>query len=201
MKAVLDAHATWLNGEGGMQAKLSGANLMCINLVRANLQEANLKYANLAGAKLEGARLVRTNLEGANLVRANMEGANLEGANLKGANLMGANLLDANLEGAYLDGANLVHAQLERGARQEGQKKKTAGDRKMTRERMNVKKAEDILCVPPGATELEISKAFKKLSTLYHPDMNPERKEWATEKMKELNRAKDYALKHARKTP
>jgi hypothetical protein len=174
---------------------------MCVNLVRANMESINLKYANLVGAKLQGARLVRADLEGANLARADLEGANLGGANLKCANLVGANLVNANLEGALLDGANLMNAKLEKGARQGGQRGKAAGGQKASAGRMTTKKAEDILCIPTKAKESEIKKAYKKLSSLYHPDLNPERKEWATEKMKELNRAKDYALKHAKKTP
>lgn len=58
----------------------------------------------------------------------------------------------------------------------------------------------DILCVPPDATRDEIERAYRKLSSLYHPDVNPEeRKAWAGEKMRELNAAYEGAIKQVEK--
>ena len=77
IKAVLDAHARWLRGEGGKRADLRGADL---------------RGANLWGAYLGG---------------ADLRGANLWGADLRGANLGDADLRGANLWGAYLGGARM----------------------------------------------------------------------------------------------
>ena len=77
IKAVLDAHARWLRGEGGKRADLRGAAL---------------RGANLWGAYLGG---------------ADLRGANLWGADLRGANLGDADLRGANLWGAYLGGARM----------------------------------------------------------------------------------------------
>jgi len=76
LKAVLDAHALWLKGEGAGQ--------------RANLHEANLHEADLRGADLREA----------DLSEADLSWANLHGANLRGANLRGADLREADLSGA-----------------------------------------------------------------------------------------------------
>ena len=69
LKRVLAEHEKWLqtDGEEGVQAKLTGANL---------------QRANLGGAYLQGA-----NLTGANLQKANLSGADFQGANLRGAKL------------------------------------------------------------------------------------------------------------------
>ena len=71
LKAVLDAHALWLKGEGAGQ--------------RANLYEADLRGADLREADLSGAHL-----RWADLSEADLSGANLSGANLSGADLSGA---------------------------------------------------------------------------------------------------------------
>ena len=71
LKAVLDAHALWLKGEGAGQ--------------RANLHEADLRGADLSGANLSGANLRWADLSGADLSGANLSGANLSGAHLSGA--------------------------------------------------------------------------------------------------------------------
>jgi uncharacterized protein YjbI with pentapeptide repeats len=120
LQKVLDAHAAWLRGEGGVGAYLSETNLSGANLREANLREANLREANLSGANLReanlrGAYLRGANLSGAYLRGANLRGANLHGANLSETNLSGANLRGADLSGAYLRGAYLRGANL-RGA-------------------------------------------------------------------------------------
>jgi len=43
--------------------------------------------------------------------------------------------------------------------------------------------------VKPDATESEIKKAFYKLAQKWHPDKNPDNKEEAEEKFKEINEA------------
>jgi hypothetical protein len=115
LKKVLDAHAAWLRGEGGVGAYLSEANLRGADLSETNLSGANLREANLRGAYLRGANLSGAYLRGANLRGANLHGANLSETNLSGANLRGADLSGAYLRGAYLRGANLRGADL-RGA-------------------------------------------------------------------------------------
>jgi len=47
----------------------------------------------------------------------------------------------------------------------------------------------DRLGVKPDATETEIKKAFYKLAQKWHPDKNPDNKEEAEEKFKEINEA------------
>ena len=81
LKAVLDAHALWLKGEGAGQ--------------RANLHEADLRGADLREAGLSWADLREADLREANLRWADLSGADLSGANLRGADLSGAHLSGA----------------------------------------------------------------------------------------------------------
>ena len=97
LNEILEQHKLWLDGEGGVCAKLTDANLVGAILNGANLTHANLTHANLRFANLWGA-----NLMGANLYCANLSYVNLTGANLPGANLTGAYLKDANLSNAIL---------------------------------------------------------------------------------------------------
>ena len=45
--------------------------------------------------------------------------------------------------------------------------------------------------LPENPSESEIEKGYKALAQIFHPDRNPNRKDWAEEKMKQLNEAKD----------
>ena len=47
----------------------------------------------------------------------------------------------------------------------------------------------EVLGVSRNATKEEIKKAFRKLAVKYHPDKNPDKREWAEEKFKELAEA------------
>ena len=86
LKAVLDAHALWLKGEGaGQRANLHEADLRGADLREADLSEADLRGADLSGANLSGANLRWADLSGADLSGANLSGANLSGAHLSGA--------------------------------------------------------------------------------------------------------------------
>ncbi len=112
LKAVLDAHALWLKGEGaGQRANLHEADLRGADLREADLSEADLRGADLSGANLSGANLRWADLHEADLRGADLSGANLSGANLRWADLSGADLSGANLSGANLSGANLSGAQ------------------------------------------------------------------------------------------
>jgi DnaJ-class molecular chaperone len=51
-----------------------------------------------------------------------------------------------------------------------------------------------ILEVDRNATDDEIIKAYRTLSKKYHPDKNPEKKEWAEENFKRINEAKNVLL-------
>lgn len=55
-----------------------------------------------------------------------------------------------------------------------------------------------VLGVERNASEKEIKKAFRKLSKKYHPDRNPDKKEWAKEKFIEVANAYEI-LKDAQK--
>lgn len=46
-----------------------------------------------------------------------------------------------------------------------------------------------ILQIGEGSTDEEISRSFKAMAMKYHPDKNPERREWANEQMTVLNTA------------
>jgi len=48
--------------------------------------------------------------------------------------------------------------------------------------------------LPENPTDQEINIAYKKLSTILHPDKHPENKQWADERMKLLNQAKEILL-------
>jgi len=112
LKAVLDAHALWLKGEGaGQRANLHEADLRGADLSEADLSEADLRWADLREADLSGANLRWANLHEADLRGADLSGANLSGANLRWADLSGADLSGANLSGANLSGAHLSGAQ------------------------------------------------------------------------------------------
>ena len=67
IKAVLDAHARWLRGEGGKRADLRGADLRGANLWGAYLGGADLGGANLRGANLRGADLQDADLQDARM--------------------------------------------------------------------------------------------------------------------------------------
>ena len=44
--------------------------------------------------------------------------------------------------------------------------------------------------LPPGASQKEIARAYRRLARHLHPDLQPsERKKWAEEQMKRLNEA------------
>ncbi len=47
----------------------------------------------------------------------------------------------------------------------------------------------EILLVPRDAAEEDIKKAYRKLAMEYHPDRNPRREKWATERFKEIHEA------------
>jgi hypothetical protein len=85
LKAILDAHALWLSGDGGEKADLS----------RADLSGADLRGVNLSGADLSGANLRWADLSGADLRWADLSGADLSGA--KGL-FDAAAWIDANLQ-------------------------------------------------------------------------------------------------------
>lgn len=53
--------------------------------------------------------------------------------------------------------------------------------------------------LPENPTTAEIEKAYKALAQNFHPDKNLERKEWANEKMKQLNEAKEYLMDPVRR--
>lgn len=46
-----------------------------------------------------------------------------------------------------------------------------------------------VLGVPPGASEAEIKAAYKKQAMRWHPDRNPENRELAEQKFKEISEA------------
>lgn len=46
-----------------------------------------------------------------------------------------------------------------------------------------------ILGVPRSATADDIKKAYRKMAMQFHPDKNPGKEQWATEKFKEINEA------------
>ena len=107
LRAILESHGEWLNGEGGEKADLHGADLREADLRGANLREADLREAGLCGAALFGA-----DLRGADLLGANLREADLRFAKLRKAILYEADLRWADLYGADLCGADLEEAHL-----------------------------------------------------------------------------------------
>ena len=114
IKKILSEHLKWINGDGGEQANLSGADLRRADLSKADLSGADLSGADLSEANLREANLSGANLSEANLRRADLSGADLSGADLSGADLIGANLREANLRWADLSKADLRLADLSR---------------------------------------------------------------------------------------
>ena len=49
----------------------------------------------------------------------------------------------------------------------------------------------EVLGINKNATDDEVKKAYKKLAKKWHPDLNPDNKKEAEDKMKEINEAYD----------
>ena len=47
----------------------------------------------------------------------------------------------------------------------------------------------DILGIPKGASDTDIKKAYKRLAVKWHPDKNPNNREQAVEKFREISEA------------
>lgn len=54
--------------------------------------------------------------------------------------------------------------------------------------------------LPADATTEEINTAYRLLVQIYHPDKNPDRLEWATEKMRSLNAARETLIDPIKRT-
>ena len=54
---------------------------------------------------------------------------------------------------------------------------------------MDIKRCYNILNVTPGSTDEDITRSFRSMAMKYHPDKNPDKKEWANEQMTILNTA------------
>jgi hypothetical protein len=112
LKAILEAHAMWLRGDGGYRADLSGADLYGVALPDADLRRAKLSGTCLSGADLYGVDMRDADLRGVDMSGADMKGADMSGAALSGAKLSGANLINSDLRYAKLRGATLRYATL-----------------------------------------------------------------------------------------
>lgn len=112
LKAILAAHAEWLQSEGQEPRRGTRADFGLANLSGADLTSAVLSGAILIWVDLSGAQLGKANLSGVKFVQANLSGAMLFSANLSGADLSGAKLVDATLFEADLSGADLSTANL-----------------------------------------------------------------------------------------
>ena len=127
LKQILADHRAWLESDGqrGLKANLSHAQLQGFSLWSADLREADLCYARLQGrtsitlacgganlrhAQMEGASLWQASLRGADLSFAGLQRAKLDHADFSGANLHKADLAGASLWGAQLSGARLGDA-------------------------------------------------------------------------------------------
>ena len=58
-----------------------------------------------------------------------------------------------------------------------------------------------LLGVSPGATDAEIKKAHKRAAKKIHPDLNPDKKEWATRQFQLINSAYEVLSKPSTRTP
>jgi len=75
LKAILRQHKLWLDGDGGIQADLSWADLRFADLSDSNLRYADFREANLHGATFRGSDLSFADLRGADLSDADLHGA------------------------------------------------------------------------------------------------------------------------------
>jgi hypothetical protein len=112
LESVLEAHALWMNGEGGARADMCYANLRRANLRDANLRDSDLGGADMRGAYLSGADLRDSDLRDANLRNADLRDADLRDADMRGADMRGAYMVGACLIGADMREANLRNANM-----------------------------------------------------------------------------------------
>lgn len=61
---------------------------------------------------------------------------------------------------------------------------------------MNISTYYEKLKVHESATDEEINSSYKRLARVYHPDKNPQKVEWATEAMKDINIAYNAIMSH-----
>ena len=54
---------------------------------------------------------------------------------------------------------------------------------------MDINRCYNILSVTPKSTDEDITRSFRAMAMKYHPDKNPDKKEWANEQMTILNTA------------
>ncbi|HPD05917.1 MAG TPA: J domain-containing protein, partial [Spirochaetota bacterium] len=61
---------------------------------------------------------------------------------------------------------------------------------------MTLEESYKLLQVSHNASDIEITKAFKKLALLYHPDKNPSNIDWANKAMASINVAYNTIITH-----
>lgn len=61
---------------------------------------------------------------------------------------------------------------------------------------MDINRCYNILSVTSGSSDEEITRSFRAMAMKYHPDKNPERREWANEQMTILNTAYSTLMSH-----
>jgi uncharacterized protein YjbI with pentapeptide repeats len=109
LNAIMQEHARYAAGRGGLRAQLAHMDLDGLNLANRNLEEADFSGASLVGASLYGSNLHRANLYCADLRDCDLRMTKLVRADMRGASFKGARLAYAVLDNADMRSGMMMY--------------------------------------------------------------------------------------------